>query len=274
MKKLMLAACCVALCAVACKRKNVADDSKSAAETTESNLAKDTPAPGDTPKDEKVAAETAAAAGTPSAALVEKIQYLMKTSLGDITIELDSEKAPISVANFQSYAKAGRYNGTIFHRVIDDFMIQGGGFDTTLTKVKTDAPIKNEANNGRKNLKYTLAMARTNVVDSATNQFFINVKDNPFLNNSKKNFGYAVFGEVVAGQEVIDKMKKVATGPKGPFRSDVPVKNVEILKVDPVKASAKPADVAAEKDPTAPNAAKLVSEATDKKDAPEKSNNK
>lgn len=155
----------------------------------------------------------------------------MKTNLGSMTLELYADKAPKSVANFLSYVKSGFYQGTIFHRVIDNFMIQGGGFDANLREKETAAPIQNEANNGLKNDIYTLAMARTSDPHSATAQFFVNVKDNDFLNHSAPNlrgWGYAVFGKVVKGQDVVMKIAKARTGAKGPFPSDVPQQTVVI----------------------------------------------
>ena len=158
----------------------------------------------------------------------------MKTNLGSMTFELYADKAPKTVANFLSYVKSGFYQGTVFHRVIDKFMIQGGGFDANLREKETAAPIQNEANNGLKNEIYTLAMARTGDPHSATAQFFINVKDNGFLNHTAPNtfgWGYAVFGKVVKGQEVVMKIAKVRTGAKGPFPSDVPQQTVVIEEV-------------------------------------------
>ena len=158
----------------------------------------------------------------------------LTTSMGPITIELDRAKAPVSVENFVKYVESGHYNGTIFHRVIDGFMIQGGGFDKDMRQKATNPPIKNEADNGLKNEKYTVAMARTQVPDSASAQFFINVKDNEFLNHTAKTvqgWGYAVFGKVVEGQDVVDKIKKVPTGNvKG--MGDVPVQPVTIEKAE------------------------------------------
>ena len=151
---------------------------------------------------------------------------------GVITLELDQEKAPKSVENFLSYVKKGHYDNTIFHRVIPGFMVQGGGFEPGMAQKPTDAQIDNEANNGLKNNKYTVAMARTNAPHSATAQFFINIKDNDFLNFSAptaSGWGYAVFGKVVAGTEVVDKIKAVRTGNKG-GHSDVPVEDVVIVK--------------------------------------------
>ena len=139
---------------------------------------------------------------------------VMKTSMGTIKIELDEAKAPVTVKNFLAYVDEGFYDGTIFHRVIDGFMVQGGGFTADMTQKPTKPPIKNEAGNGLKNLRGTIAMARTSVVDSATAQFFINVVDNAFLDHrddTSQGFGYAVFGRVVEGMDVVDKIKKVAT---------------------------------------------------------------
>ena len=151
---------------------------------------------------------------------------------GVITLELDQEKAPKSVENFLSYVKKGHYDNTIFHRVIPGFMVQGGGFEPGMAQKPTDAQIDNEANNGLKNNNYTVAMARTNAPHSATAQFFINIKDNDFLNFSAptaSGWGYAVFGKVVAGTDVVDKIKAVKTGNKG-GHSDVPVEDVVIVK--------------------------------------------
>jgi cyclophilin family peptidyl-prolyl cis-trans isomerase len=153
---------------------------------------------------------------------------IMDTSLGPIKIELYEDKAPITVKNFLNYVDKQHYDGKVFHRVIEDFMIQGGGFDKDLKESKTDPPIKNEATNGLKNERGTLAMARTNNPDSATAQFFINVKNNDFLNNSASNPGYCVFGRVIEGMEVVDKIRKVKTGGKGMFDKDVPVEDVVI----------------------------------------------
>jgi peptidyl-prolyl cis-trans isomerase B (cyclophilin B) len=159
----------------------------------------------------------------------------MTTSAGDLRIELDDEKAPVSVANFLAYVNKGFYDGTIFHRVIRNFMIQGGGFAPGMTQKPTDAPIKNEAKNGLKNDKYTLAMARTNVPDSATAQFFINTTNNGFLNNdqAQDGWGYAVFGKVVEGQSVVDQISGVKTGRKG-FHDDVPLEDVTIVKAEEI----------------------------------------
>ena len=158
----------------------------------------------------------------------------MTTSMGKIVIELNAEKAPKSVENFLAYVKSGHYDGTIFHRVIPGFMIQGGGFDEKMTQKPTQAPIENEAKNGLKNLRGTLAMARTNAPHSATSQFFINHKDNPNLDYpSFDNWGYAVFGTVKQGLEVVDKIAQVQTGNAG-MHQNVPltpvvIQNVKIL---------------------------------------------
>lgn len=145
----------------------------------------------------------------------ENPKVLLTTSLGEIEIELDAEKAPISTANFLAYVDSGHYAGTQFHRVIPGFMVQGGGFDADLQQKQTRAPIKNEADNGLHNVRGTLAMARTQVRDSATSQFFINHKDNAFLDHGSRDFGYAVFGKVVRGMEVVDKIAQVPTGNRG-----------------------------------------------------------
>ena len=157
---------------------------------------------------------------------------LMETSMGDISIELDAINAPVTTANFLEYVNSGYYDGTIFHRVIDGFMIQGGGMTSDMKEKKTNAPIKNEADNGLKNTKGTIAMARTQVVDSATSQFFINVNDNGFLDHKGKTpsgYGYAVFGKVIEGMETVDAIRKVATGNKG-MHQDVPKDPVVITK--------------------------------------------
>lgn len=156
----------------------------------------------------------------------------LHTSAGLITISLDDEKAPATVENFLNYVRAGHYDGTIFHRVIKGFMIQGGGFEPGLKQKSTREPIANEANNGLKNDKYTLAMARTSAPHSASAQFFINGTDNDFLNfksETASGWGYAVFGKVIAGTEVVDQIEKVKTGNKG-GHGDVPVEDVIITK--------------------------------------------
>ncbi len=156
----------------------------------------------------------------------------LETNRGTITLELDAEKAPKTTENFLSYVRDGFYDRTIFHRVIDGFMIQGGGFDETMTQKETGEPIENEAQNGLKNDRYTIAMARTQDPHSATAQFFINVKDNGFLNHTaptERGWGYAVFGRVVEGTEVVDAIKGVPTGSVG-YHQDVPIDPVVILK--------------------------------------------
>ena len=157
----------------------------------------------------------------------------IETSLGTITLELDDEKAPVTVKNFIDYAKAGHYDGTIFHRVIDGFMIQGGGFDRSMNQKPTNAPIKNEAANGLKNNRGTIAMARTMIVDSATSQFFINLVDNGFLDFTAptvQGYGYAVFGKVTDGMEVVDAIAKVKTGFFGPHQN-VPEESIVVKKI-------------------------------------------
>ena len=149
------------------------------------------------------------------------------TSHGDITIDLFTDEAPISVENFLAYVDAGHFDGTIFHRVIPNFMIQGGGFDVDMNQKSARDPIKNEADNGLKNERGTLAMARTSDINSATSQFFINLNDNAFLDNGERDFGYAVFARVTEGMDVVDKIAAVATGNSG-GHSDVPVEAVVV----------------------------------------------
>ncbi len=155
---------------------------------------------------------------------------IMETSKGPITLELDGNKAPITTANFVSYVKDGFYNGTIFHRVISGFMIQGGGFEADMSQKSTKAPIKNESTNGLGNKRGTIAMARTNNPDSATAQFFINLVDNGFLDGTSYKPGYAVFGKVTSGMGVVDQIAAVNTGRRGPY-GDVPVEPVMIKSV-------------------------------------------
>jgi cyclophilin family peptidyl-prolyl cis-trans isomerase len=162
-------------------------------------------------------------------------QVLLKTNMGDIVLELYPDKAPKTVANFLQYVKSGHYKGTIFHRVIDNFMVQGGGFDQNMKEKPTKAPIENEANNGLKNEAYSVAMARTQDPHSATAQFFINVKDNAFLDYpSRDGWGYAVFGKVTKGTDVVDKIKKVETGNNG-MHQNVPLKPVVIESASVIK---------------------------------------
>ena len=183
------------------------------------------------------AADAAPAADVAKAPVASKV--LIKTSLGDMTVELYPDKSPKSVENFLTYVNAGFYDGTIFHRVIDNFMIQGGGFTRELRQKPTRPAIANEAKNGLSNTRGTLAMARTGDPNSATAQFFINVVDNPRLDfTSEANgatWGYTVFGKVVSGLDVVDKIKAVPTGPQGPFKSDVPTTPVVIEKISAIK---------------------------------------
>lgn len=176
----------------------------------------------------------AATDSKPSAQKGNHSMVKLHTNHGDITIELDAEKAPATVKNFLDYAESGFYDGTIFHRVINGFMIQGGGFEPGLKQKPTKAPIQNEAANGLKNDTYTVAMARTGAPHSATAQFFINVKDNNFLNYTAPNnqgYGYCVFGKVVEGKEVVDAIRQVKTGSRNGFQ-DVPLEDVIITKAE------------------------------------------
>ena len=160
----------------------------------------------------------------------------VETSAGNFRVELDEAQAPVSTANFLAYVRAGHYDGTVFHRVIKGFMIQGGGFEVGMKQKSTLAPIQNEANNGLKNKHYTLAMARTSDPHSATAQFFINATDNAFLDFKAENaqgWGYAVFGKVVSGTDVVDAIERVRTGRKG-FHDDVPLEDVVIQRVTEV----------------------------------------
>ena len=164
----------------------------------------------------------------------EKPKVHFKTTMGDFTIELEPDKAPQTVANFIEYVRAGHYDGLIFHRVIKAFMVQGGGFDENYNKMPTRQPIENEADNGLPNERGTIAMARTGDPHSATNQFFINVKYNGFLNHQSKTqqgWGYTAFGRVIDGMNIVGRISRMETGPGGPFPSDVPVKQVIIEKV-------------------------------------------
>jgi len=180
-----------------------------------------------------------AQAATPSPTTEKGKHTMVKftTSMGDFTLQLDADKAPLTVKNFLEYVNSGFYSNTIFHRVIDGFMIQGGGFEAGMKQKTTNAPVANEANNGLKNDNYTVAMARTNDPNSATAQFFVNVTNNGFLSHTSptpQGWGYCVFGKVVSGTEVIDAMRKVATTTKGPHQN-VPVADVVILKAEVVK---------------------------------------
>ena len=164
----------------------------------------------------------------------EIVTVIMKTTSGDIELELNRSKAPLSVDNFLTYVEADHYDGTLFHRVIPNFMIQGGGFNENMERKTTLPPIKNEAKNGLNNDRGTIAMARTGVVDSATSQFFINTKSNGFLNHGSRDFGYAVFGKVSKGMEVVDKIGSTPTGAR-----DVPIEPIVITDVVVVKAAEK-----------------------------------
>jgi peptidyl-prolyl cis-trans isomerase B (cyclophilin B) len=178
------------------------------------------------------AASTNTTEGTHSMASNPRVK--MTTNYGDFVITLDADKAPKTVANFLTYVKEGFYNNTVFHRVIDGFMVQGGGFEAGMKQKQTHAPVENEANNGLKNDKYTLAMARTSDPQSATAQFFINVADNDFLNftaPTANGWGYAVFGKVTEGTDVVDKIKAVKTGNSG-FHQNVPTQDVVIEKAE------------------------------------------
>ena len=154
----------------------------------------------------------------------------IKTTSGDIEVKLYEEEAPISSENFKSYVKDGFFEGTIFHRVIPNFMVQGGGMTENMENKSTNAPIKNEANNGKKNLRGTLAMARTMEIDSATSQFFINLVDNSFLDHGDRDFGYAVFGEVTDGMDIVDEIASSETGSKMGHQ-DVPIESITITEV-------------------------------------------
>lgn len=204
------------IAASGCKQNESANGESQSAETKQEQ-----------PKDEsKESNKSEAEGGNP--------MVIMSTSKGDIKIELYQDKAPITVENFLNYVNDGFYDGTIFHRVIPNFMVQGGGFTPDLNQKPTKPPIKNEADNGLKNERGTLAMARTQVVDSATSQFFINLVDNSFLDNGVRDFGYAVFGRVVDGMDVVDEIAAVETGNKG-MMGDVPQEDVVIKSVKVVE---------------------------------------
>ena len=173
--------------------------------------------------------------GTPS--MTTNTRVKLQTNQGEIVIELDAEKAPKTTENFLNYVREGFYDGTIFHRIINNFMIQGGGFEPGMKQKRTGEPVENEANNGLKNARYTVAMARTSDPHSATAQFFINVADNDFLNHTaptSNGWGYAVFGKVVEGTDVVDQIKGVKTGSRG-FHQDVPSEDVIIEKATVVE---------------------------------------
>lgn len=199
----------------------------------------------------KLLAATALALASPLAALAQSSspaceaalktpapKVRLTTSMGAIVIQLDKEKAPVSAENFVKYVDSGHYNGTVFHRVIDNFMIQGGGFTKEMREKPTRSPIRNEASNGLKNEPYTVAMARTQQYDSATAQFFINSKSNGFLNFTGPGTGYAVFGKVVEGKDVVDKIRKVAVKPSA-YSEATPLEPVVIEKAECVAPAAK-----------------------------------
>ena len=190
----------------------------------------------------KLAESATATAEDQSAAVPVNMtpRVLLQTSVGTITLELDRKRAPESVANFLAYVESDFYNGTIFHRVIDGFMIQGGGFTADFQKKKTLPPIRNEANNGLKNRRLSIAMARTNAPHSATSQFFINTEDNTNLDHkgpTPRGWGYAVFGRVVDGQDIVDKISQVSTGPGGPFSRDAPREPIVINEIAIIDAT-------------------------------------
>jgi peptidyl-prolyl cis-trans isomerase A (cyclophilin A) len=197
-----------------------------------------------------------------SAVLAADMPYVsLKTSMGEIVLELDQEKAPKSVANFLQYVKNGHYKGNIFHRVINDFMIQTGGMGPDMKQKRTGKPVQNEAKNGLKNLRYTVALARTSDPNSATSQFFINVNDNDYLDfPGKDGFGYTVFGRVVVGKEVVDKIKGVVTDDVRGMR-DVPVVPIVIKSVSMVK---KPANIDVPVAPAEPVAPEKLAEPAQK----------
>jgi peptidyl-prolyl cis-trans isomerase B (cyclophilin B) len=164
---------------------------------------------------------------------MDETRVVIKTSLGDVTVALDAAKAPKTVENFLQYVDDKHYDGTVFHRVIDGFMVQGGGYDASDTKKPVRSPVQNEADNGLKNTRGTVAMARTSDPHSATSQFFFNVADNAFLDHKSKSgpdWGYAVFGKVVDGMDVVEKMKSVKTGPRGSFAKDAPLEPITIIE--------------------------------------------
>jgi len=171
---------------------------------------------------------------SPAFAATTSTHVLLTTSAGNIELALDDQKAPVSVKNFVDYVNSGFYNGTIFHRVIPGFMVQGGGFSSDMKQKATNPPVKNEADNGLRNLRGTISMARTSEKDSATSQFFINVADNAFLDHGQRDFGYAVFGKVVKGMEVADKISQVQTENVGPYQN-VPSKPIVIQSAKIIK---------------------------------------
>ncbi len=187
----------------------------------------------------------ASPAGLAEAAGADNPHVLLRTSEGDILLQLDRANAPLSVENFLAYVDQGHYSGTIFHRVISNFMIQGGGFDTNFNQKQTRPTIRNEADNGLKNVRGTIAMARTSNPHSATAQFYINTVDNPSLDHrapTQDGWGYTVFGRVIDGMETVDRIRKIPTASGGPFRSDVPSRSVVIESAERVAAPGEPAN--------------------------------
>jgi peptidyl-prolyl cis-trans isomerase B (cyclophilin B) len=226
-------------CLVGCKSQPPAskaepkapEAAKPAAKKAPALATKKAPAPAK-PATPAVAGSAGDTAKPAAAAPKGPVKVEIKTNHGTILAELDAAKAPLSVANFLSYVDEKAYDGTIFHRVIKSFMIQGGGFTPDLKKRPTKKPIKNEGANGLKNVKGTLAMARTGAPHSATSQFFINTVDNKFLNHpGQKGWGYTVFGRVTGGMDVVEKIRSVPTGPKGPFAKDCPKQDVVIESI-------------------------------------------
>lgn len=169
-------------------------------------------------------------------ATADLVHVVMTTNAGNIELELDRSKAPLTVDNFLTYVASKHYDGTVFHRVIRDFMIQGGGYDQNMRQKATLPPIKNEADNGLQNLRGSIAMARTGVVDSATSQFFINVKDNHFLDHGARDFGYAVFGKVTKGMDVVDAISTTTTGPRDMPTKPVIIESVQVVEDAPAAA--------------------------------------
>ena len=204
-------------------------------------------------------AEPAPPASAETPIEVTRPKVALRTNMGDIVIELYEDKAPLSVANFLQYVRDGFYDGTVFHRVIDNFMVQGGGFTADLQQKATRAAIENEARNGLSNQRGTVAMARTTEPHSALSQFFINVVDNPRLDHvSDQNgltWGYAVFGKVVEGMDVVDRIRAVETGPQGPFAKDVPKQPVLVQKAEVLQAAPADAEEAADAATAEPAAA-------------------
>jgi peptidyl-prolyl cis-trans isomerase B (cyclophilin B) len=224
----LIAGLLLMLMLVACGSENKSDESSSVESSTTSEQAATTDS--STPSDTTTSSETKTDSKEMTTETNSSPSVVLKTSMGDIVLELDAEKAPLTVANFLDYVKDGHYNGTIFHRVITGFMIQGGGFEPGMNQKPTKAPIANEANNGLPNDEFTISMARTSDPHSATAQFFINVNNNEALNfrsETGQGWGYAVFGKVTSGQDVVKAIEIVHTGRSGPH-GDVPLVDVVI----------------------------------------------